>query len=200
MKRIIASLGAAALTLSMALPAAAATSVNANDDSWVGLFMHKFSKTIVTNSNTAVVTNVVTSASNTGGNMISAKEDVEGASITTGDAMSATEVGNDVNTISSEVTVNEGCGCEEGGDLTVAADDDSATKVKKDEASIVDVLNANGAAVTNAAAAGSDTGNNKIMSWHDDVEVGTVRSGVSTSGVLVGNILNKVTSKVIRLP
>lgn len=115
--------------------------------------------------NWGYVKNNITATSNTGNNSIDAEDDIKGAKIKTGDAMTGVEVVNLVNSNDASV---DSCGC---------FDD-------------VTIRQKNGAKVKNYIDASSDTGNNSIDAEDDDVKWSRIRTGDALTGVSVASIVN----------
>ena len=79
-----------------------------------------------------------------------------------------------------------------------SSDDDSSAKIKSSEVVEEDVTNDNSASVSNVVTGVSETGDNKVKSWDDDVEGASITSGEAVSATVVGNFVKKLISRVIR--
>lgn len=120
----------------------------------------------VEQSNSSEVINVGLNGSSTGGNDISAEEDVEGGEITTGDADADVNFENDGNSNEAELNL----------------DDDSEGEVE--------VENSNSALVVNGTENLADTGDNTIDSDEEDVEGGIIDTGNADADVNFDNAVN----------
>jgi len=198
MKKIALVLGAFAFVLLSAGSASAAFTVN--DDSMLTYLKDRFMYTEVSNNNNATIFNTVHSNATTGGNTISAAEDVEDGHITSGDAEAMTEVESVANDIDSEVDVtsNTDSGTCNTCSGNVSVDDDSDADLTDTSHEDVFTDNNNTSLVFNTVGANATSGGNTVESTNDDVEGGSIESGSTNSGSMVTNAFNILRSRITR--
>lgn len=197
MKKIVSLVAAFAFIFVSAGAAQAAITVN--DDSKLDYFRRHFSTITSTNSNSATIYNSVSSTSNSGGNTISAKEDVEDGHIMSGDAEATVEVESVANEIDSDVDASfdatgDNCACV--GNITV--DDDSDANFDERTGDDTTVRNNNEVVVANEVETRAHSGNNTVESRNDDVEGGSIESGSTTTMSSVANAFNILKSRITR--
>lgn len=117
----------------------------------------------VVNSNDARVTNTLSAFSTTGGNLITADQDVEDGEITTGNAESNGEISNDLNQNGADVTVADGS------DVVIDLDNDNYAEVTNEEILI------------------ADSGTNEI-SADQDVQGGSIMTGNAKARGIIGSV------------
>lgn len=186
MKKLVSFAAAFALILGTAGTAAAAILVD--DDSDFDRVRSRFNTLTLTNSNSAVLSNVVVSTSLTGDNHILADEDVENGSVTSGDAEAAAEVENVANEIDAEAEFSPAAGVATEEDVTV--NDDSEMDDTDTETNTAAEVNANAVSATNAVVTTGVSGGNTVESEDDDVEGGTVESGSASTASSISQAFN----------
>jgi hypothetical protein len=194
MKKLIAGISVFALAF-FATGASASTVDGVNDDSSVSIakqFVLSISGQV---SNSFSVSNSIYSGSNTGGNSITADEDVEDASISSGDAHAASAAettGGDVDVV---VDIDaDNCGCEE----TEISDVDDDSDVTVDESMEVsfDVDVTNEGDVDNDLSADAQAGDNSISSENDDVEGADISTGEAVTASVAKTEFGRIMQRI----
>ena len=193
MKKLLAGIGLTTLVLAGSLPIASANVKNVTDESDVSITSTNRLDLMLRKSNTAVITNNITAVATSGGNVIESEDDMEGVTLTTGNADTAIEVSNMAN--NSETTIEIESAMPTGSVENV--DDESTVVIDHNNRETIDVEEENDARVTNNVPAVSDTGSNVITS-PEDMENVTVRTGTATATTMVENIFNFSKTEIIR--
>lgn len=197
MKKVLASLGAAAMLLTVAGTALAAQSADRGGSNVISNTVTN--TTTVAVSNDASVANLVGSTASTGNNTVSSHHgDVKGVTMVTGNASSAATVNNSIN--GTSVTLNAPVMTSESPAMgpDQSADRGGSNAFVNAQADTATVAAGNSVEAMNGVLAGSSTGNNKVSTHHGDVAdvgVGTGTAGGTTS---VGNVFNVTTFTITR--
>ena len=198
MKKTLVSLGAVAVSLAMASTAFAAQNVGSNSS--LSFSSSMYTKTSVNNTNSAMVSNSVSSSANSGNvSFMAGHGDIIGTNVVTGNATTNTTVSNQVNSIDSTVTAPSNCGCE-----TVVAPVDqnagsnSTVSTHLSQKDKVYVNNTNELGIDNALSSASNTGSVAFGAKHGDIKSTGVSTGVSGTMSTLGTIGNITSSLVTR--
>lgn len=195
MKKLLT--GAALIALTLGMTGAASAFFKADgirDSSSAVSTLSQSIKAKVTNTNTFGATNVVTSSSNAGRNVVSSADDMSDVEVGAGGASSATLADNSANSASDEFDVETG-----GPDDTHmnVEDDSSSTSVSTDELDKkIDSVNTTG--VDNGVDATSNTGEN-VASSGDSATGVKITSGLSDSAAGLTQAFNLISEKVKRV-
>jgi hypothetical protein len=179
MKKLVAGLCVVALMFVFTSVATAATIDGVNDDSTASVTSSFILKLMGNTSSNFSVHNFVSSSSNTGGNSITADEDVEDATIESGDAGAASvaeTTGGDVD-VDVDVDADPSSGDSEISDV----DDDSDASIEEETTIEHDMDVTSEGDVHNGVVAKADAGNNSISSENDDVEGADISTGEAVS-------------------
>lgn len=194
MKKIIAGIGVAALALVAASPASAAIVRNIGDNS-VGSILTMFGATFnFATSNTANISNNVTTSSNTGGNIVMSDDDQRDTQLTSGAASSGSAVENAANTtmVSTELDTPDTTG-----DIVEDINDDSNGSITTTD-TLDDQFDAtNDVTVDNAVDASSQTGLNQVISG-DSLLNTKLNTGIGDSATVVSNAFNLTVKEILR--
>jgi hypothetical protein len=180
MKKIVAGLGIVAMAFVFTSAAGAASIDGVNDDSTASITSSFVLRLLGNTSSDFTVHNTVKSSANTGGNSITADEDVEDASIQSGDAGAASlaeTTGGDV-----DVDVDVDADNNRGGDSEINdVDDDSDADIDSETTIEHDMDVTSSGEVRNHVDASADAGANSISSKNDDVEGADIETGEAVS-------------------
>lgn len=194
MKKIIAGIGIATLALVAASPASAAIIRNIGDSS-AGTILTMFGATFnFSTSNTANISNNVTTSSNTGGNIVMSDDDQRDTRLTSGAASSGSAVENAANTtmVSTELDTPD-----TSGDIIEDIQDDSTGSITTTD-TLDDQFDAtNDVTVDNAVTAASETGSNQVLSG-DSLSNTLLNTGIGDSATIVSNAFNLTVKEILR--
>lgn len=204
MKKLVTALGAAALVVAAAVPAAAMNNgISGVTDGSSAFITNSKVKTFVdtTMSNLSVSnifsgSNTVVATTNTGGNYFEAESDIENSSTTTGEAVAAVEGNTEANMVMADTTetVDQSTEGATGENLVMDVSDDSNVSITNDDteekatASVVTEAVVQAGEQHDAAVVGADSGNNGVVA--NDITGVTQVTGASGVAVKFTKTLN----------
>ena len=193
MKKIITGAGILFLVLATVGPTSAATIENVSEESEVTFTFSSLLNLLVNNTSMATITNNVTSVSSTGGNTITADDDLEGVTLETGDAAAAIAVEN----IANDSEVNIDVESANTSDTEISnVEEESTVEVTEEQEENIEVNNEQEVDVDNQTAAVASTGGNFLDA--DEIEGLVVRTGAAETAVLIENMFNFSSLNIMR--
>ena len=195
MKKIMAGLSIATMTLTVAGFAGAATINSVSGGSSAASTATSSLKLKVSNSNTASITNSVTTGSDSGDNTVRSKFDQNGTMVTTGNVTAAAVVDNAAN--SNETDVTSDVGGSGGSNISNVTAGSAAATTDTDTVKHK-VTNSNTVSVDNSITAGGTTGGNLIRSKSGTLNNVTLGTGTSDTASGLTNTFNVNLQSVTR--
>jgi hypothetical protein len=188
MKKLIAGLGV--FSLAFAFVGLASASTVTDDSSLTVSRTSRFNATFFNRNNVSGDIFVASSASS-GGNTITAEDDLEDSSLMSGDADAAAGIHSSANNIDNDVMI-EMTGTNHA-DPGTNVDDDSDATHTVDERTVIDSENRNNSDVNLTAVSGSSSGDNHASG--DDVEGFELESGTAINTVLIDDQRNNLVNR-----
>jgi ABC-type antimicrobial peptide transport system permease subunit len=184
MKKIITGAGILLLVLATMGSASAATIENITDESEVTFTFTSLLNLLVNNTSMATITNNVTSVSSTGGNTITADDDLEDVTLETGDATAVIAVENIANDSEVDVDVESA----NTSDTEINNVDESTVDVTEEQEDNIEVNNEQEVDVDNQTVAVASTGDNFLDA--DEIKGLVVRTGSADTALSIENMFN----------
>lgn len=194
MRKLIAGVGMAALTLVATGFASAATIDNVNGGSTADIFSKWSLRLFLHNDNVAYIGNAATAGANSGENTVTSANDQYGTSVTTGNATAASVVDNVANTNEDVIGIESSGG---GDDCITTVSGGSTADIDTLDYVKVYVHHDNAIENLNEVAALTNTGSNEVVSG-DTLNTTTVHTGSNDASTGIVNSFNINFKELVR--